>query len=159
MPGAISYRTAKDGDQVDILRVIRASFAEYQGKLDPPSSAHHKTPEDVQNELSRATAILAVAGTEAVGCVFYRATGNYVYLYRLAVVPNWRKHGIGSKLVNLVEEQTVNQGLHTVRLSVRVALVDNQIYYEKLGYTFKEYGTHTGYTEPTFMVLEKQLLR
>jgi predicted N-acetyltransferase YhbS len=158
MSDSISYRAAQKSDHADILRVIKAAFAEYQGRLDPPSSAQNKTLDQVHAELSRAKAIVAMAGTEMVGCVFYRPKRKYVYLDRLSVVPDWRKRGIGRKLMELVEERTLDQGLKAIRLSVRVTLVENQTYYQKIGYTFSAYHTHSGYTEPTAIVFEKQLI-
>ena len=57
----------------------------------------------------------------------------------------------------MVEKKTAVLGLKRVTLSVRIALVENQVYYRKLGYDFVAYGTHEGYAEPTFMVLAKVL--
>jgi len=153
----ITYRTANERDVPDILRVIQAAFAEYNGKLDPPSSAHHKTIAIVQAELAKATAILAEVGTELVGCVFYQSKEDYVYLDRLAVLPVWRGQGIAGELIHLVEQQAIQQGKNKVQLSVRISLKAHHAYYQKKGYTFKHYGTHPGYDQPTYLVLEKLL--
>jgi ribosomal protein S18 acetylase RimI-like enzyme len=80
-----------------------------------------------------------------------------VYLDRLAVLPAWRGHGVGRCLMEIVETKTAELGLKKVTLSVRIALTENHIYYDKLGYKFVEYGTHDGYQEPTYTVLGKQL--
>lgn len=156
-PHTISYRTAAESDSADILRVIKTAFAEYEGKLDPPSSAHRKTIEAVREELASATALLAESTTEIVGCVFYQPKEDYMYLYRLSVLPAWRKRGIAANLINLVEQQAVQEHFHAVRLSVRIGLRENQLYYARKGYTFKQYGTHDGYEHPTYLVFEKRL--
>ena len=153
----ISYRIAREYDVPNILNVIQESFEEYRGKLNPPSSAHDKTVKKVQEELAAATVFVAQDKTTLVGCVFFRRQEDYIYLNRLSVLPAWRKMGIAGELIGLVEQQTIKQGLTKVRLSVRLALLENQAYYQKKGYEFKHYGTHSGYTEPTYMVLEKQL--
>jgi ribosomal protein S18 acetylase RimI-like enzyme len=107
--------------------------------------------------MREATAVVAEHDGTVVGSVFYRPQGDTVYLDRLAVLPDWRGHGIGKRLMDIVESRTAELGLEKVTLSVRIALTENQIYYRKLGYEFVAYGTHTGYAEPTYMVLAKQL--
>ena len=41
---------------------------------------------------------------------------------------------------------------------MRIALPYLQAYYERLGYRVVRYETHKGYTEPTSVVMEKQVL-
>jgi predicted N-acetyltransferase YhbS len=154
----IGYRTGTKKDIPDILRVIKAAFEEYRDILDPPSSAQHKTVEVVEKELSEATAILAASDGELVGCVFYQVKGYSVYLDRLSVLPAWRGKGIAGELIDLVEQRALAMGENRVRLSVRGSLEGHHAYYKKKGYVFKEYGTHKGYDEPTFLVLEKELV-
>ena len=45
------YHEATDEDIPQILMVIKAAFAEYEGRLDPPSSAERKTVAIVREEL------------------------------------------------------------------------------------------------------------
>lgn len=153
----IVYREGVEEDVLQILGVIKAAFAEYEGRLEPPSSAERKTVAIVREELQRATAVVAQHGQTIIGSVFYRLQGDAVYLDRLAVLPAWRGQGVGRRLVEIVEGKTAELGLKSVTLSVRIALTENQVYYRKLGYGFVAYGTHAGYAEPTYMVLAKQL--
>jgi len=44
-----------------------------------------------------------------------------------------------------------------VQLGVRVALPRNRAYYERLGYGFVEARSHDGYSQPTYVFLEKAL--
>ena len=37
-------------------------------------------------------------------------------------------------------------------------LEDNWAYYELMGYQVVEYKAHEGYTEPTYVILEKEML-
>jgi predicted N-acetyltransferase YhbS len=153
----IVYREGNEGDIPQILGVIKAAFAEYVGRLDPPSSAERKTAAVVREELRGATAVVAEHQQTIIGSVFYRPQDDSVYLDRLAVLPAWRGQGVGRRLMAIVEEKTAELGLEKVTLSVRIALIENQLYYRQLGYDFVGYGTHEGYTEPTYMVLAKQL--
>lgn len=153
----ISFRKAADADIPRLVEVIRASFAEYEGRLDPPSSAERKTVEIVQQELVGGGAFVAEADRVIVGCVLYHPHPDYVYLDRLSVLPDFRRRGIAGTLIQAVETRTRTLGLSRVRLSVRLALTENRSYYERLGYMLLRYGTHAGYTSPTFVTLEKEL--
>jgi predicted N-acetyltransferase YhbS len=140
-----------------IVDVIRAAFEEYRGRLDPPSSAHHKTAEIVGRELADGGAFVACDTQAIVGCVFYHRYPDHLYLDRLAVLPSHRGQGIARELIRAVEQRAGQYGLSEVRISVRVVLESNRAYYERLGYTFLSYDTHAGYTTPTSVTLCKQL--
>lgn len=140
-----------------VVNVIRAAFEEYRGRLDPPSSAHHKTAEIVRHELTNGGAIVACDTQAIVGCVFYHRYLDHLYLDRLAVLPSHRRQGIARALIQAVETRARQSGLSEVRLSVRLVLESNLAYYERLGYRFLSYGTHAGYTTPTSVTLYKQV--
>lgn len=153
----IVYREGGEEDIPQILAVIQAAFAEYSGRLDPPSSAERKTVEIVREELRGATAVVAQHDQTIIGSVFYRPHGDAMYLDRLAVLPAWRGQGVGWRLMKIVEGKTAELGLDQVTLSVRIALTENRLFYDKLGYKFVAYGTHEGYKEATYVFLAKQV--
>jgi predicted N-acetyltransferase YhbS len=150
-------REAVPADAELLARLLRDAFEEYRGRLDPPSSAHGKTAEVVLRELRDGGAFVAQAGAEAVGCVFFHPRKDHVYLDRLAVLPPFRGQGIARALIDAVESRARALGPAPVRLNVRLALKDHQDYYQRLGYAFREYGTHEGFHAPTFVILEKRL--
>ncbi len=150
----------RDYEQSEIsilLAVIRAAFSEYEGKLDPPSSAERKTVEIVRQELEKAQAIVAESNSEIIGCVFYQTKPEGVYLDRLSVLPEHRKGGVGTQLIKEVQSRAQNQGQKALLLSVRLSLEKQQAYYKKLGFEFDSFGTHSGYYEPTYMNMKKKL--
>jgi|SRR5215510_1179835 len=152
-----TVREITEHDVPRVVDVIRAAFEEYRGRLDPPSSAHHKTAEIVRRELANGGAFVACDPQAIVGCVFYHIFSNHLYLDRLAVLPSHRGQGIAQVLIWSVEERARQHSLGEVWLSVRLPLEGHQAYYERLGYTFLSYGTHPGHTSPTFVTLRKQL--
>lgn len=147
------------GDDIPtILDVIKSAFAEYQGKLDPPSSAERKTIELVKEELQTANAIVVEVEERIVGCVFYQNTDEGVYLDRLSVLPDFRKQGIATSLMAEVERRARNEfGAEALRLSVRLSLKKQQALYKRFGFEFLEFGTHEGYPKPTYMKMMKRL--
>ena len=150
-------RGATDADIAGLVALLIAAFEEYRGRLDPPSGAHDETEEQLRETLRSAHAVLAHAGGELVGCVFYASMGNYVDLFRLAVLPVYRRRGIGRALIEYVERRALALGIPCVQLGVRVALPANRAYYERMGYRFLKARRHTGYAEPTYVILEKML--
>jgi predicted N-acetyltransferase YhbS len=156
-PAAIALRPATDDDIPAIVELIRAAFAEYEGRLDPPSSAQNKTVAATRAELADGGGFVLSKSDRLVGCVFYHPHGDHMYLDRLSVLPGYRGQRLSRRLIDAVEDLARSSGLKRVRLSVRLALTQNRDYYERLGYAFYEHGTHAGYPEPTYVKLEKVL--
>ncbi|MEZ4657694.1 MAG: GNAT family N-acetyltransferase [Caldilineaceae bacterium] len=153
-------RDCVEADELAMLEVIKAAFEEQRGRVNPPSSAHGKTRAILHAELQTARAIVAETQStppHLVGCIFYEIKEDSVYFSRLAVRPSHRGQGIGAALIGEVERRGQGLGARLVTLSVRVVLTEQHKYYAKLGYHFVRYGTHPGFTEPTFMVMEKAL--
>lgn len=150
----------REGTQADaplIAALIREAFAEYTSVLDPPTSAVDETADTIRRKLERATAVVAYAGDVPTGCVLYEARTDHLYFFRLAVLPAYRRHGLGRALIEHVEAIARNRGYTQIRLGVRVTLTKQRAYYERLGYHFLETGTHPGLTEPTYLILAKEL--
>ena len=150
-------REATTADVLTLVALVQSAFAEYRGRLDPPSGAHRETPETLQHALHTGFAALAVVNTEVAGCVFYRQDGAHMYLGRLSVLPAFRQHGIGRTLTEYVEQRARSLGLWRVQLGVRLALPHLRAYYERLGYAVVRYEAHQGYAHPTSAVMEKVL--
>jgi predicted N-acetyltransferase YhbS len=150
-------REATDEDIPTLVAVLRAAFEEYRERYDPPSGAHNETVEKVRQKLTTARAVVVEVDRKIVGCVFFQPLVDYMYLGRLAVLPAYRRNGLGQALVAYVETQAKINHLPCVRLGVRIGLQENRAYYERMGYRLIEYKAHEGYTEPTYVILEKSL--
>ncbi len=154
---AIVLRRYQTTDINDITTVIKAAFSEYTNKLKPPSSAEKKSPEVVRQELETRYALVATDNEQLVGSVFYQQKDNSVYIDRLAVLPSHQKQGIATQLMQEVEFRARDLGATSVSLSVRLVLEKQQAFYKKLGFVFDSFGTHEGFSEPTFMTMRKRL--
>jgi predicted N-acetyltransferase YhbS len=151
----IDLRTATASDADRIVRLLHEAFEEFRGRLDPPSGAHAETVASIQAKLATATATLAFVGDRAAGCVFMEVQDGRLYFSRLAVLPAFRRHGIGRRLIAHVEDRARQLALARVRLNVRLALVGQRAYYARLGYQDVDLGTHPGHVVPTFVTMEK----
>jgi predicted N-acetyltransferase YhbS len=153
----LRLREAVEADLPELVQVLQQAFAEYQDKLDPPSSAQDETVDRLRAVLRSSHAVVAELEGAIVGCVFYAPIGDHVDLFRLAVLPVQRRRGIAQALIRYVEDRTRELGLSRVQLGVRIALTRNRDYYERLGYRFVEARSHAGYSKPTFVILEKRV--
>src|SRR5262245_16472986 len=112
----IELREATSVDIPMLLRLIHHAFAEYEGQLDPPSGAHKETAETLSNALHSGFAALASIDSESAGCVFYSPRDGYIYIGRLAVLPAFRRFGVGKSLMRYAEQRAGDFGFRRVQI-------------------------------------------
>ncbi len=154
----IAIRTAGATDAPVLLQLIHTAFEEMRDRLDPPSGAHAESIASLQALFARGErAALATVDGAAAGCVFCVRSGVEMYAHRLAVLPAYRRAGIGRALMTYVEEQALAENCAYVRVGVRLALPGNLAFFTQLGYTDILEDSHPGYTAPTFAHMVKEL--
>jgi ribosomal protein S18 acetylase RimI-like enzyme len=116
-----------------------------------------ETPDDIKHKLTAGGGFVASDGLEIVGMVLYQPHTEYMYLGRLAVLPDYRGRHIARNLIAAVEQEARKQNLYCVQLGVRLVLRDNQALFQRLGYTIKSYHAHEGYNDYTYATMEKRL--
>lgn len=154
----LQMRPARADDAPLLHAILSAAFEEYRGLLDPPAGVLHETVDTIREKLQQGAFIIALLGDVPAGCVFYQPANSYLYLGRLAVLPQFRKQGVARALIDFIEQQAVIRQLPRVQLGVRTALPHLQAFYTQLGYHPVRYGTHEGYTQPTYVIMEKELI-
>jgi predicted N-acetyltransferase YhbS len=153
----ITLRLAMREDAADIVPVIRRAFAQYDGKLVPPSGALHETEATVAARIDTERCIVAFDGASPIACIFYKRVGDQLYFGRLAVLPDRRGEGLAQRLVAEVEAAARTAGLAAVTLGVRIALPGNVAMFAALGYREIGRKAHSGFSEPTSITMEKRL--
>ncbi len=103
--------------------------------------------------LKEGGALICEADGVVAGCLFYAPKAGYLYVGRLAVVPEYRRRGIGDLLLQVAQRRAGVLGLPRVRL----ALAKIRAYYEARGYVPIAYHSQAGYTEATYVEMEKAL--
>ena len=139
---------ARVDDTALVHRITQAAFEEHRGVLDPPSSAHAETVEDVERALVAGGGALAWLDDEAVGSARYGHQPDHLYIGRIAVLPAYRGRGIGGALVTHLEEEARQLGYAEAHLETRLALDRNLALYARLGYQIREIVPHP--RNPTF---------
>jgi GNAT superfamily N-acetyltransferase len=152
----VSVRTAGPGDEEELLRVVHAAFAEYEGALVPPSGAHRETAETIAGRLAHG-ALLAERDRAPVGCVFYEERGQELYLGRLAVIPAWRGRGVARELLESAFELGRSRGLVAATVGVRLQLPENIGFFAAMGFRPYDVGSHEGFSRPTFLRMRREL--
>jgi GrpB-like predicted nucleotidyltransferase (UPF0157 family)/GNAT superfamily N-acetyltransferase len=140
-----------------LFALLQAAYAEYEGKLDPPSGTFKESVASLAKKMTTGHATLASLDGQAVGCVFYEERLDSVYFGRLAVLPAYRRQGIARQLIEWVERCAVQRSKPRVTLGVRLALPGHIAYYERLGYQVVAYQCHPGYTSPTSADMQKEI--
>jgi len=156
-----TIRPVGEPDLPHLADLIRTAYAEQRSILDLPAGAFDETAESLRIRLENAYGLLAEVGGEPVACIFcsleFGMEPGYGYLSRLAVLPEYRRLGIGRSLLAQAEQIARQAGLNQVRLGVRAEITRNLEYYQRLGYQIKESGSHEGYTKITYYILQKTL--
>ena len=153
----IHLRQAQTDDAPLLVSILHASFEEYRGQFEPPPGVFRASTDSIRSEMQQGQFIIAYVGENAAGCVYFQPYSDHVYLGHLAVLPAYRKQGVARVLVDHVERQTAALHLPGVQLGVRLVLPHLQAYYTRLGYRLLRYGTHEGFSQPTYAIMEKEL--
>lgn len=138
-----------------ILDLIRRSFAQMEGRIDPPSSMHRLTVETV-DQLCRDGEVWTI-GTPPVACVFLTPKSGCLYLGKLAVDAAWRGQGLAARLVDLAMDRARARGLDAVELQVRVELTENHQAFARMGFVKTDETAHPGYDRPTSITMQRVL--
>ena len=127
--------TLATGDDAPLVhRIMIAAFEEYRGVLEPPSSTHQETVEDVQRAFDTGGAALAWVGGEAVGSARFQLHPDHLYVGRVSTLPDWRGRGIASALMTFLAGHARTLALHEIRVEVRLSLPSNVALYRRLGF-------------------------
>jgi len=138
----MEIRQARIEDVAVVHEVVRGAFEEYRGVLAVSASALDETLEDVRREISGGRVLVALEGGEVVGTVRYELKPDCLYVGRLAVLPAYRKHGVGAAVMAYVEGLAPRLGRRRIQLATRESMPGNLRFYERLGYRVVERVAH-----------------
>lgn len=82
-------------------------------------------------------------GSKLAGFCVLMLAPDVTHLLVIAVAVDMQRHGLGRRLVDWCQEQTVNSGLEGIVLEVRSSNENARRFYERLG--FRQIGTRKGY--------------
>ncbi len=155
---SLAYRSLISSDAAAVAALIRAAFGSYSPPLAPPPSALRESAESVAAHLqSGGGGAVAVADGQIVGCVLWSLRDGALYLGRMSVAAAWRGGGVATQLVAAGEAEARARGLPRLLVGVRLALAGNRRLFAGLGFRDTTLHAHDGYSEPTWVDMEKSL--
>lgn len=142
---AIHIRLAAPQEAHVVYAMMKAAFAEYAARPNP-SSALAESLDDVERAMARGGAILAMEGDVPIAAGRFEVNRDEGWLSyeRLAVLPAERGRGIGSAMIDWLEDHARDLGLAEVRVTARSREPDNRPYYEWRGYEITGYSERYG---------------
>jgi len=138
-----------------LLELIQNSFAYMDGVIDPPSSAHVLTVENLQTKARDELGFAAFLGDRLAGCVFIKEKDDHFYLGKLAVALSFEGQGIGRRMMEEAEQQAVARGKPELELQTRIELTRNHAVFEKLGFRKIAETAHPGFDRTTSITMRK----
>lgn len=134
-----------------LFALIKRAFAGMEGRIDPPSSMHRMTPQDLAEHKGE----IWVIGSPPRACVVLTPKPHALHLGRLSVGPSWRRKGYARSLINHAETRARALGLPALELQSRIELVENHAIFFALGFEQTGATTHAGFDSPTSLVFTK----
>jgi ribosomal protein S18 acetylase RimI-like enzyme len=116
------------------------------GRIDPPSSLHTLTADDLTRQ-AEAGEIWIIGAP--VACVFLTPRPGALYIGKLAVAAQARGQGLARRLIDQAEERARQMSLPQLELQTRVELVENQAAFRHLGFAEVGRTAHQGFDRPT----------
>lgn len=148
---------AQDPDLPEVLALIRAAFADMEGRIDPPSSMHRLRLSDLAAQCD--TGEIWVLGQPVLASVFLSPRDDVLYLGKLAVAASARRLGLARDLVALAEMRARALGLPQIEVQVRVELTENLVAFQRMGFAQVALTAHPGFDRPTSRTLWRAVPR
>jgi predicted N-acetyltransferase YhbS len=146
-----------DGALAEVLTLIRTTFAYMEGRIEPPSSMHRLTLEEIARQAAQAEIWVIEDDARLVACVFLTPKCRTLYLGKLAVAVSHRGQGLARRMVALAETRARQLGLASVELESRVELTENHSAFAALGFRVTGETAHPGFDRPTSLTFAKPL--
>ncbi len=140
-------------DWAALRELIATAFAGMDGRIDPPSSIHRLTPEDIARQAN--TGEVWVIGDPPLATVFLTPKGEALYVGKLAVADSARNQGLARRLIETATARARALGLTCLELQARVELTENHAAFRAMGFVQTGATAHPGHDRPTSLTFRK----
>ena len=135
---ALTFRKAVPSEHDDARRVLWMAFTPYVRNLGREITAHHYT--FLAAAIARGDVYLALDGEEIVGVAATERRDSGIYIDRLGVAPTRQSSGLGSFLLERVEEIARAGGLKELSLETAEMAEGNVRLYRRHGFEIVRRG-------------------
>jgi GNAT superfamily N-acetyltransferase len=141
----------------EVLNLIQTSFAYMESRIDPPSSMHSLSVENI-SEHSKVGEIWVIESDDIpIACMFLTPKAHALYLGKLAVSDTYRGLGLARKFIECATARAHVLGHNKLELETRIELTENHRAFEKMGFHKTDETAHAGYDRPTSITMQKEL--
>ena len=140
-----------------IADLVRRAFAAQPRPTNPPSSALRETAATITAHLEKGGGAVLERDGVVVGTVLWEDEDGALYVSRVSVNPDYRRQGIARALMDEAEREARRQGFSRMTLGVRLELEENRRLFRSCGFEDLEFRSHEGFTEPTWVLMERRL--
>lgn len=147
------HRATDPYDWPAVLALLHRAFAYMDGVIDPPSSLHRLTPEDIARQATEAE--VWVTGTPPLACLFLTPRPGALHLGKLAVDPAHRGQGHARRLIEMASTRARAMGLPALELQTRVELAANHATFRHMGFVQTAATAHPGFDRPTTLTFRR----
>jgi GNAT superfamily N-acetyltransferase len=147
--------SASDACIEDIYKLIVTSFAYMDTRIDPPSSIHQMTVDDIRAKCQEEE--LWSIGNPPQACVIFTHRRDCFYIGKLAVDELHRGKGHARTLIDLAVTRAKERGYNCLELETRVELTENRSAFEKLNFVKTDETAHEGYSQATSITMQRRI--
>ena len=128
----IDIRSYHPDDEPSVIQLWKTVFPDAPPRNDPRKDINTKSK--LQPDLF----LVALTGNLLVGTAMAGFDGHRGWVYYLAVAPDYQRQGIGTAIMQKVEESLAQMGCPKLNLQIRADNAEVQAFYESLGYDVEQ---------------------
>ncbi len=128
----VDIRACQPGDEPGVIHLWNEVLPDSAPHNDPNKSLKNK------REVDPDLLLVAIADDTVVGTVMGGYDGHRGWVYSLAVLPQYRRQGVGSALIRELEARLASRGCLKVNLQVRTSNAAVVEFYQQMGYDIEE---------------------
>ena len=99
----------------------------------------------------------AFEGGALIAAALWSLNDDALHVARVSVAPKARGRGIARSLIAACETEARRRGVRRMTLKTRLELPENELLFERCGFTLREVEAHPGFEAPTTAVMAKVL--
>lgn len=157
MKFVITKNPAEFDQWSELLDLLHRCFAYMDSRIDPPSSLHRLSAEDLQRKAGTEDLYLAERDHTPVACLFGTPKEAWYYVGKLAVDPSCRGTGLARTLMDAASQHAKEAGLKGVELQSRVELTGNHRTFRAMGFHLVGASAHPGFDRATSLTFRRAL--
>jgi ribosomal protein S18 acetylase RimI-like enzyme len=138
----MTIRLATREDMAQIARLVNTAYAKYLDRME-------KVPAPMLADYAALIAsdgvYVLVSGAEVTGLLVLKAQDLALFIEDVAVDPAVQGRGLGRRLMAFAEQYAREHGLRELRLYTNEVMVENLVFYQRLGFEEIERRMDEGY--------------